>query len=263
MVGLVKRPNFNGYLQKIILSVYILLSTLPVSAAEIIIVADEWLPYCGKAGSTYPGYGVEIAQQIFEEAGHTFKYLNIPWIRAIDETRKGNYSAIIGAYKEEAPDFVFPEEEFGVSRYAFYAKWGSLWKYAGIESLQSKKIGLIKGYSYGEELNAYFEKNAQRVQYVSGSDPLYQNIKKLLAGRFDTLIAGENVMTYKIKQMGVGGEVISVGVTDISANLYIAFSPINKESAKYAEIFSKGIRNLKKSGKLDQILGRYELQYWK
>ncbi|BBO92811.1 hypothetical protein DSCOOX_59910 [Desulfosarcina ovata subsp. ovata] len=207
-----------------------LLFTAPVYADEIIIVADEWPPYCGKAGSTYPGYGVEIAKQVFEAAGHKFKYLNIPWTRAIKETRAGKYNAIIGAYKEEAPDFVFPEEEFGVSRYAFYSKRGSLWTYSGIESLQSKKIGLIKGYSYGQELNAYFEKNAQRVQYVSGDDPLSMNIRKLLAGRFDTLIAGENVMTYKIKEMGVVGEVINSGVTDISANLYIAFSPINKKS---------------------------------
>jgi polar amino acid transport system substrate-binding protein len=98
---------------------------------------------------------------------------------------------------------------------------------------------------------------------VSGDDPIYQNIMKLLAGRFDTLIAGENVMTYKIKEMGVVGEVINVGVTDISANLYIAFSPVNKKSEKYAEIFSKGIRNLKKSGELDQLLDRYGLRYWK
>jgi len=74
---------------------------------------------------------------------------------------------------------------------------------------------LIKGYSYGEELNVYFVKNAQRVQYVSGNDPHLLNIKKLLAGRFDTLMAGGNVMTYKIKQMGVEGEVVNVGVTDI------------------------------------------------
>ena len=210
-----------------------------------------------------PGYGVEIAKQVFEEAGHTFKYLNVPWTRAVKNTRIGKYNAIIGAYKEEAPDFVFPEEEFGVSRYAFYAKRGSLWTYAGIESLQSEKIGLIKGYSYGEELNAYFDKNAQRVQYAFGDDPLFQNIKKLLAGRFDILIAGENVMIYKIKEMGVVGEVINVGVTDVRGNLYIAFSPTNKKSVKYAEIFSKGIRNLKESGELDQILDRYGLHYWK
>jgi len=255
--------NYKGLLLQIILSICLLLFTTPVYASEIIIVADEWPPYCGKPGSPYPGYGVEIAKQVFEAAEYTFKYLNMSWTRAIKETRSGKYNAIIGAYKDEAPDFVFPEEEFGVSRYAFYAKRGSLWRYAGIESLQSKKIGLIKGYSYGEDLNAYFEKNAQRVQYVSGSNPLYQNIKKLLAGRFDTLLAGENVMTYKIKEMGVVSEVINVGATDISANLYIAFSPTNKNSAKYAEVFSKGIRNLKQSGELDQILDRYELYYWK
>ena len=263
MFGLPKKPCCNFLPLQITILICLVLLAAPVFAAEITIVADEWPPYCGKAGSTLPGYGVEIAKQVFEAAGYTFKYLNIPWVRAIKETREGQFNAIIGAYKEEAPDFIFPEEEFGVSRYAFYAKQGSRWKYKGIESLHSKKIGLIKGYSYGEELNAYFERNPQRVQYVSGSDPLFQNIKKLLAGRFDVLIAGENVMTYKIKEMGVVGEVIHVGVTDISANLYIAFSPTIKESAKYAEVFSSGIRNLKKSGKLDQILDRYELHYWK
>jgi polar amino acid transport system substrate-binding protein len=263
MVGVVNQSHCKGLPMRIILSLFVLLLATPVVAAEIVIVADEWSPYCGKAGSTYPGYGVEIAKRIFEANGYTFKYLNIPWTRAIKETRAGKYNAIIGAYKDEAPDFVFPEEEFGVSRYAFYAKQESQWRYAGIESLQSKKIGLIKGYSYGEELNSYFEKNAQRVQYVSGNDPLYQNIKKLLAGRFDTLIAGENVMTYKIKEMGVSGEVINVGVTDISDNLYVAFSPANKDSSKFAAIFSIGIQNLKKSGELNQILNRYELHYWK
>lgn len=263
MAGIVKNSKCNRLTLQIILAICVLLITNSAPAAEIIIVADEWPPYCGKAGSKFPGYGVEIAKKVFESAGHTFKYLNIPWTRAIIETRAGKYTAIIGAYKEEAPDFIFPEEEFGVSRYAFYGKRGSLWKYDEIESLQSKKIGLIKGYSYGKELNEYFEKNAQRVQYVSGDDPLYQNIMKLLVGRFDTLIAGENVMTYKIKEMGVVGEVINVGITDISGNLYVAFSPTNKTSIKYAKIFSEGIRNLKTSGGLDQILDRYGLKYWK
>lgn len=263
MVGRVKKSDDNRLPLQIILSICILLFVTPVFAAEIIIVADEWPPYCGQSGSTSPGYGVEIAKQVFEAAGHTFKYLNIPWTRAIKDTRAGKYNAIIGAYKEEAPDFVFPEEEFGVSRYSFYAKRGSLWTYDGIESLQSKQIGLIKGYSYGEVLNAYFKKNALRVQYSYGDDPLFQNIKKLLAGRYDTIIASETVMNYKINEMGVVGEVINVGVTDISGNLYIAFSPKIENSVKYADIVSKGIRNLKNSGELVKILNRYGLHYWK
>ena len=263
MVGFFNNSKHNGMPLRIILSIGVLLFTTPVFAAEIVIVADEWSPYCGKAGSTYPGYGVEIAKRVFEAAGYTFKYLNLPWTRAIKDTREGKYNAIIGAFKDEAPDFVFPEEEFGVSRYAFYAKQGSQWKYSGIESLHAKKIGLIKGYSYGDELNAYFKENAERVQYVSGNDPLLLNIKKLLAGRFDTLIAGENVMIYKIKEMGVLEEVINVGVTDISDKLYVAFSPMNIQSTQYAKIFSKGIQNLRKSGELNHILNRYELHYWK
>ena len=262
MMTPVKNPRILFHLQSILV-VWLLLCAIPLSADEITIVADEWAPYCGKSGSIYPGYGVEIAEQVFKAAGHTVKYMNISWSRAIKDTRAGRYNAIIGAYQEEAPDFVFPEEEFGVSRYAFYARNGSLWTYKGIESLSSVSIGLIKNYSYGEELNTYFEQNAHHVQYVYGDDPLFQNIKKLLAGRFDVLIAGENVMTYKINEMGVEGEVINVGVTDISGNLYIAFSPKIEKSAEYAEMFSKGIRKLRLSGGLDKILSSYGLEHWK
>ena len=31
----------------------------------------------------------------------------------------GNYNAIIDAIKEESPEFIFPEEEFGVSMVGF------------------------------------------------------------------------------------------------------------------------------------------------
>jgi len=248
---------------RIVLFIVTLMSAAPLSADEITLVADEWAPYCGRAGSPQPGYGVELARQVFEAAGHTLHYLNVPWTRAIKETREGRYSAIIGAYKEEAPDFVFPKEAFGVSRYAFYTKSGSRWTYVGIESLRSIQVGLIKGYSYGDELNGYFNENPQWVQYVTGDDPLTQNIRKLLAGRFDALIAGENVMAYKIREMGVAGEVVQAGVTNISGNLYIAFSPRMTKSVAYADIFSMGIRELKLSGELDRILDRYGLKYWK
>jgi hypothetical protein len=43
------------------------------------------------------------------------KYQVLPWKRSIIEVRKGNYNAIIGAVKEETPDFIFPEEGFVVS----------------------------------------------------------------------------------------------------------------------------------------------------
>ena len=236
---------------------------IPAMADEITIVADKWAPYCGKPNSTHPGYGIEITKHVFEKAGHTVLYKIVPWSRAIMDTRAGKFNAIIGAFKKEAPDFVFPEEEFGMTKNTFFAASGSTWRYKGLKSLQTMEIGVIKGYSYGEELDTYLKENTQQVQYVHGEDPLLKNIRKLLAGRFDVLIEDENVLLQKVKEMGVADKVVNVGGTGVSGKVYIAFSPIISNSKQYAEIFTKGIRKLKDSGKLQLILAKYGLTYWK
>ena len=247
---------------RILVIVCILVSASPAWSDEISIAADEWSPYCGKPESEYPGYGIEIAHQIFSAAGHTVVYQIMPWKRAITDTRAGKLNAIIGAYKEEAPDFIFPEEEFGIAKYAFYTQKGNTWRYYGLASLQGIRIGLIRGYSYGEELDALFMQGALNVQYVSGSDPIAQNIKKLLAQRIDVAIANENVFTFKAKQMGVFDMISTAGDPGVSGNLYIGFSPIIAASGEYAQIFTKGMRELKQSGELDIILGKYGLTRW-
>ena len=106
-------------------------------------------------GSPAPGYGIEIAVQVFEKAGHTVKYTIVPWSRAVLRTIKGNHNVIIGAYKEDAPDFIFPDEEFGISQLALYGKKGCTFEYKGTKSLIGKELGVIKGYSYGEEIDKF------------------------------------------------------------------------------------------------------------
>ncbi|QTA83556.1 Uncharacterized protein dnl_59690 [Desulfonema limicola] len=58
----------------------------------------------------------------------------------------------------------------------------------------------------------------------------------------------------KIECAGYGSEV---------SFIYIAFSPVNPESSKYARILSQGIIELREKGRLQQILGKYHLKDWK
>lgn len=247
----------------LIFLINLFVAATPAMADEILIVADEWYPYNGEPNSTKPGYGIDIAKHIFEAAGHTVIYKVMPWKRAVVKTREGKYNAIIGAIKEEAPDFVFPEEEFGVSAEVFFAKKGGTWKYDGVESLRTVKVGLIKEYSYGSELDAFFKANPNVVQYVKGNKPLVLNIRKLLHGRVDVIIADPNVLSQKTMKMGVSEQIVKVGNTKIPDNVFITFSPNIAKSEEYAEIFTKGIRKLKDSGELEKIVAQYGLTYWK
>jgi polar amino acid transport system substrate-binding protein len=250
------------YFQLLILCIFFVFAASAV-ADTITIVADPWSPYNGIPDTTEPGYGIEIARRVFEAVGHTVDYKIVPWSRAIMATREGIYNAIIGANIEDAPDFIFPEEEFGVSKRDFWARKGSLWRYKGRESLLKVRIGAIKDYSYGEELNNFFKTNKERVQYAFGDKALEINIRKILAGRIDIAVENENVFLQKVKQMGVSEQFVSVGSIGAVDNLYIAFSPENEKSKEYAEIFTKGIRALKASGELEKILAKYGLRYWK
>ena len=168
---------------------------LPAMAGGDVITirADEWCPYNCEPKSDLPGFMVEIAVKIFESKGHTVDYDIMPWARAIQDTRKGKYNAIIGAGKEDAPDFIFPAIEQAQMVNVFYVRKGFPWQYAGVASFKDNVLGVIKDYTYVEEIDVYISenaKNSKRVQIVSGDTALDSNIKKLLAGRVDILIEG-------------------------------------------------------------------------
>lgn len=232
-------------------------------AGTITIVSDKWAPYNGDPDSSTPGYGIEIVKRVFEAEGYTVKYLILPWARAVKATRAGKYNAVIGAYKENAPDFIYPEEKMGLSKNAFFVKRGNPWRFHGVGSLQTVTIGLVKDYNYGEGVDAFFKANQERVQYFYGEKALLTIMRSLNNKIIDVAIEDENVFLYKTRELNLTGQYTNAGYSTKSGiDVYIAFSPKIQESKKHAEIFSKGIRELKQSGELKKILAKYELKYW-
>ncbi|SLM31960.1 ABC transporter, periplasmic domain [Desulfamplus magnetovallimortis] len=236
-----------------------------IFAETITIVADRWCPYNCKPDSDRPGYGIEAAKIIFERAGHTVDYSVVPWARALKHTSDGKYNAVIGAFIEDAPDFIFPENEIGVSQISFFVKKGNPWKYTGIESLESIKAGIILDYSYGENLDKYFssvKQNQSKVDITAGDNALISNIKKLDAGRIDAAIEDTNVFYHTAKQINMLDKV-SIAGNSHKEKLYIAFSPALSNSKQYADLLSEGINQLRDSGELKTILDKYGLIDWK
>ncbi len=199
------------------------------------------------------------------------EYQILPWNRSIVWCREGKVDAIVGAAKEEVPDFIFPKECMGFSNVYFFVKKGNPWQYQGVDSLKQVAIGIMENYSYGEVLDAYFEENkdTQNVQIVRSIKPLYNNIKKLLAGRIDAIAEEKVVFISLAKDMGVSDQVQEAvmypvhNVDEIEElKIYLAFSPSNPESIRYSNILSEGINHMRATGKLDKILEKYGLSDW-
>lgn len=236
-----------------------------VQAETITIVADEWCPYNCAPGSDKPGYMIEIAQKVLGEAGHTIEYSNMPWSRAIEESRRGRFTAIVGAARDDAPDFVYPDQPLGISGSVFAVKKGADWKYTGTDSLAAVSVGVIQDYSYSEEFDAYsatHAKDSKRIQVATGENALSTNIRKLDAGRIGALLEDKAVFEYQLAQEGKIGAFDFAGGLE-EAEIFIAFSPAIPAAKDYAKLLGEGIANLRASGELAKILERYGLKDWK
>ncbi|KPQ04843.1 MAG: ABC-type uptake system substrate-binding component [Idiomarinaceae bacterium HL-53] len=245
-------------------AVWLMLSLMAsgtVLADTITIRSDEWYPMNGAPGADKPGFMIELAQRIFSEAGHTVDYQLMPWERAVDSVRAGTFDCVVGAYVEDAPDFVFPEQAWGVDSTGFFVRDSSSWQYDGLDSLSSQSVAVINGYSYGEELDAMIASNAGNFQGLGGNDALEKNIKKLEAGRVDVVIESPSVMLAKMNELGVSG-IKSAGLLGEPTPMYIACSPAKSSSQDYVQLVNEGTERLRASGELAAIMARYGMTDW-
>lgn len=139
------------------------------------------------------------------------------------------------------------------------------WRFDGVASLDSIKIGVLEEYSYGEELDAYIEQHKETPiaskwsPRVPGGRPL----ARLIGRRVDTIIEDRNVLAYALEQAKMEpGRVISLGETGEPEEVYIACTPADPRGRAYADLFGKGTAQLRASGKLAEILKNYNLQDW-
>lgn len=247
-----------------ILSVIIVPACYALEAGTIknvTLVADQWCPYNCTPGDVNPGFLVEIADYSFSKEGYDVNYLVRPWTRSILEVRKGDYDGIIGAGRDEVPDFIFPEDPLYSIEHVFYVNSSSDWFYDGHKSLSNINLGAIKNYSYGSFLKDYIEPNYtnETLLTVLHGDDAFGRLPELLKrGRTDAFVEEANIVKNYLNGLDAYRDIKPAGVAS-TEGVYIAFSP-NKRNAKlYAKILSKGFKELKNSGHLDELIDKYSL----
>ncbi len=242
------------------------LSPSPAGGETITLAADVWCPFNCDPGGEPPGYMVEVAKAVFEPRGHTVSYQVLPWARAVAFARRGDIIGLIGPYKADVPDFIFPDNELAMIGFSIFVAADVDWNYTGLGSLTHISLGVINDYAYSPEIDDYiltYMSETNRIQVASGERPLVTNIQKLLHGRIDALIETPPVFHYAAGALGVADRLKSAGTAVAPQPAYIAFSPKAPQAESYARILSDGIAELRRSGRLSEILARYGLTDWK
>ncbi|WP_057832923.1 substrate-binding periplasmic protein [Colwellia sp. TT2012] len=235
------------------------------SKVTLTIAADNWCPFNCQPNSDYPGYMIEIAQQVFAEHNIKINYQIIPWSRALQLCRAGIISAVVGGYISDAPDFIYPLNEQGLIAFSFFSLKPGHWRYQGPASLDNQLLAVANGYAYTESLDSYIklhQADATRIYSAYGNKPLIENITLLEQGLIDVLVETEAVFWYTSKQSNRQEKFNMAGLLAPAKPAYIAFSPAIEASTEYADILSKGIVRLRTNGELARILAKYGLSDW-
>jgi polar amino acid transport system substrate-binding protein len=197
-------------------------------AETLVIAADIWCPINCTPDVKRPGIFVELARDIFAEAGITVDYKVMNWARTLYGVRRGELNAVIGAGIEDAPDFIFTATPIAHSHICFYTRSDSTWRFSGIPSLTKVRVGVINDYSYDNELDAYIDQNrsnSKRIQVVSGDKALERNLDKLRRERLDTVLENRWVLQAMLTQQGMQGELREAGCSKSHIPIYLAFFP--------------------------------------
>lgn len=226
-----------------------------------IIQADSWCPYNCDPKSPNPGYMIEIISLAAKATGNTVEYKLTPWSRALDEAKSGNISGVVGISDGDREGFLL-SEKLGVDSNCLFVNPDSTYKYTGPQDLSKlNSVGTSQGYVYPDEFMEWQKTNAKKVQAIAGDNTLEVNAKKLKGKRIDALIENSSVVDYAKKSIPELKDVVSSGCFSTS-NLYAGFGAKNPKSAGIVKAVNAKIAELKASGELKKILGKYGVAAW-
>ena len=77
------------------------------------------------------------------------------------------------------------------------------------------------------------------------------------------MVDTEAAIRWEAQQIGMLQDIRAAGQGQEPGLCYIAFSPALPESEQLADILTQGIREFRRTGRLEEILARYGLRDWK
>ncbi len=232
-------------------------------ATDITIAGDNWCPINCVEGSEQEGFMIEVAKEALALSGYKVNYIEVPWTRAVGLARKGEIQAVVGAFKDDAPDFIFPATPLlKISPSALFATDKS-WQYSDIASMNKVTLGAIKGYDYGGKLNAYINSllatDSDNIVQLYGNNAVQRNIQFLLKDRIDVFVESAPVLWYQAKLMGVEQQLQQIGEVSPAEPCFIAFSPALELSKQASAALDTGLATLKANGRIAEIAKTYGL----
>lgn len=221
---------------------------------ELTLSVNDWCPYICDLSAPQKGILIEIVQDVFQTEGYQVNFKKMPLKRAVLEIKNNRVQGMVGIVPDVFSGLIFPEEPVIKTQFCFFTLPQKRWEFKGFKQrYPGTSVGVVSGKNISSNFDEAFPQKETVSGYINTAERL---IEMLVRHRVDTILEEKTTISYLLKKDGSFPDLRIAGCAG-KKDEYVAFSPADPMSNKYAELFSKGMKRLKKSGKIEEIVSSY------
>lgn len=208
---------------------------------------NDWPPYTFVHDGVPGGISVDLARLTAERIGKRAVFSQLPWNRCLDAVREGKQDAILDA--ADRPEFRQGPTSFSAYSNTFWVRVGDPARRYAPEILRGRRIGLVHGYYYPEDLLDLMRSASESIDY-SVDDAT--NLRKLAFGRVDAVIAdlASTLILARTEELPLR----PLSPSHSADALYVSF---NARLTGLQREFDAALRVLIESGAADRVYHRH------
>lgn len=204
----------------------------------------------GKAEGIYP----ELIRAVFKKMGIPASVKPYPWKRALQMASKGKIG-IGGIYKSAEREKIFDYSvPLFTEKLLVYVPRGRGFPFTGVHDLKGKVVGVLSGWSYGEDFDKARKDRLFKVEEVSSDD---LNFRKLAMGRLDCCIAIELSGNIAMDATGTRAQVEVLDTPLSIKDTYLIFRKSTNRKALLDQ-FNAAVDAMRKDGSYNRIVNSFK-----
>jgi polar amino acid transport system substrate-binding protein len=199
-------------------------------AAEVIAVDAADAPFMYAAGDQAAGIYPMLIAEAYRRIGEPVIVTAMPWKRALDGADTG-VNGVAGLYKTAGRIAKYDySDKLLDETLLIYVRKGHGFPYQTLADLKGRSVGVIRGWSYGDDFDAARKSGQFTVEEASGDD---QNFAILDVGHIDCIISIREAAAAAIATHGWDDRFEQLPVPLSSNASYVAFA---KSAGKQDEL---------------------------
>tara|TARA_R110001599_G_scaffold2861_4_gene15473 strand:+ start:29242 stop:30069 length:828 start_codon:yes stop_codon:yes gene_type:complete len=169
------------------------------------------------------GVCAEVASELFGRLGYQVELTYVgPWKRCQQMIESGEVDLNICSFSNDQRKrySVFSQTPMASNENALFMRKGDYFDYTGLDSLDDKFVGLVRGVSLGNEIDIHL----QQKSHVIRAENYHRLFAMLKLKRIDAVIIGRQSGQHLLNLYGLNTDIVAATTPLVKGDLYFSMS---------------------------------------